>query len=78
MLGVLALRDRLVANGGIEGRDCRSVTDRAVNGGVGIPFEYPSRGRESSSIRGKGYCCPELGLIGRPDGIGGVSTSGEK
>jgi hypothetical protein len=38
IFGVLALRDRLVLSGAMEGRDERSG-NLAVKGGVGIPFE---------------------------------------
>jgi hypothetical protein len=38
MLGVDALRDRLVLRGAMAGREDRSG-NFAVNGGVGIPFD---------------------------------------
>jgi hypothetical protein len=86
MLGVLALLDRLVVRGAIIGREVRSgpVNDFAVKGGVGMPFEYPSREPvrpimcSSCRCEGKGNCCEELGVRGREEGKGGVSAIGEK
>jgi len=83
MLGWLALRERVVLRGAIEGRCGRSGAriEFAVNGGVGIPL-YPSRDNvrpiaSSSRCAGNGNCCDEYGLIGR-EGTGGVSPIGEK
>ena len=41
-MGVLALLDRFVVSGIIDGLDDERSGNMAVNGGVGIPFEYPS------------------------------------
>jgi hypothetical protein len=78
MLGVLALRERAVLSGVMDGLDERSGS-LAVRGGVGMPFApKPSfeRVRDMDvSCDGKGYCCEEWPFR---EGTGGVSTKGEK